>query len=940
MGLWSSIKKAYTRVDRAVGGYLPGGVSPGSTSSTSSSTSSTPSSSSSTSSTSSSSSTSGSSGGSSGGGSSGGSTTRTFTNSDGSTGTVTTTNLPAQNIGGIIVTDFTTGESVTTKYNSGGTITSQTYSSAPKSSGGSSSSTSQLGQTQAIALASREGGLVSQQTSARQSSTGQALQPGLSTVSSYDYTGEPPTRYNRPLGSALGEFFSNINPFGSSNTYGLIGQKGFGAWTKETFFEPFEYVGQPKAYKNIGYNINPQWRGTEFGYGMPEDQKDIYTPEGYKDTTSQTWFDVGEKKKRELYGSAGLQYKGEPAAVLPQRIQEDVVKNLKPKYQEEYNKGVQEIFEGYQAKVNSGALTAEEAQKQFEVAAGDYAASINERYSSAVSSQFESRYSAVAGQIADVQAFSQKIFQPPAYPIIRGIGKGIETGAIVGATAFGGSGLTLAASAYLGYKTASQSVDYVGNFNQLTTGQKIIGGSSIALGALATGYTFNLGVTKFYGEWRSIIYSDLARSPARVAGKEVLKTNELTRYNVAAIRTQGSGSAVTTQSVDVYQTGADRVGFFSKGSTRVRIFDPQYEKYVTTTETFSMSGNIPNIQQGKLSFVSGGLKVAPDDVYSGVGSAIYSSDKRLTSFRFISGSQDKGSFYNVVGGRSPTPSFSYNVNGLTVTSTTQRGAFDSAGRIIKLQETSDVRYITSSGAKSSQQFLNNLYSVGGSGAIATTKQAQQISLGNLGSQSLKIGAATTGATIGIQSVKAASDQIYSAPQQAQIQEPQTRARVTTYQLPTLAQLGLQSQGTRQSALAVSQSAIGSLGITQSQGAVQIQSPIQRVGQIAGLKLKTSQGLVPQLPNLPGYFTPPSPTGRAFPPVYFNLNPGGLGLTSNIVKGGRRVVRYAPSFSAIAFNIRGSQGARVETGINFRPITPGFQFKTGLSFNLRKLRRFF
>ena len=50
----------------------------------------------------------------------------------------------------------------------------------------------------------------------------------------------------------------------------------------------------------MGYNVAPSWKGTEYGYGMGEGQKIIYTPEAYQDTSSKTYYAVGEAQKKQL----------------------------------------------------------------------------------------------------------------------------------------------------------------------------------------------------------------------------------------------------------------------------------------------------------------------------------------------------------------------------------------------------------------------------------------------------------------------------------------------------------------------------------------------------------------------------------------------------------------------------------------------------------------
>jgi len=950
MSFWSKVKDAYKSVDKALGGYLPGGVSPGSTSSGSSSSGSTSSGSTSSSTSSTTSSSSGRSSGGSSGGSSSGSTTKTFTNSDGSTGTITTTTIEPETKG-IIVTDYTSGESVKTEFKNG-RITSQTYSGGGGggSSGGSSSS-NLLGEQKSLELANREGGLVSQTSQSynkpASQNQGNTLQPGQLTISAANYNpNEPPQRYNRPLGSAIGESFKNIFNFG------VIGQQGIGAYAKQAFFEPFEYVGKPKAYSTAPNLALQNWQGTEFGYGLPESEKNKYRPEQFQ---TKTYYQIGEKQKAELFVKAGVinnpfQYTGEPTAVLPTRIGEKVVSDLRPKYQDQLNQSTTELYNFYQGKVTSGELTQSQAQTQFEAAVKQREKSINTAFQTEAQGIYSSRVSSVSKDITSINKFQADIFEPPAYPVIRTTGKVIETGAIIGATAFGGSGITLAASGYLGVKTAYQANQYAASFDQLTTGQKVLGGVGLAAGAVATAYTFNLGVNKFYSEWRGIIYNDLARSPARVTGQEVLKTGELTRYNIASLRTQGTSKALTVQKVDVYQTGTNRIGFYGKGVTRTTIYDPQYEKFVTTSTKFTTSGYVPNIKEG-VTFGSQGIKLTPEGYYGGLGSSIYSSDKTLKSFNFISASKSESSFYRVAGAVNPQRSFSGSSGGINYVSTAVKGRFDSAGTIYKLPAAADSAgtVIIGSGKKSSQAFFNQLYGVRGAASVQATKQAQVIGLNEVTKAAGTISTSQTATTTAAVSAYAGTG-LYERTQEyavaPQIQAPQRQNSLVIAQLPQLQQILPQSQTQRQGVGVAQTYGFSAASIGQNIGQVPAILPALatgtglKLGQ--GLKLRTGNVLAPNIPQVPGYFspTPPISEGGFIPPFYFNLNPGGLALPSNIVKGGQRRTAYTPSFSALVFNIKGSYSPNValsKSGIDFRPITKGFSFATGLgSINFRRI----
>jgi len=69
------------------------------------------------------------------------------------------------------------------------------------------------------------------------------------------------------------------------------------------------------------------------------------------------------------------------------------------------------------------------------------------------------------------------------------------------------------------------------------------------------------------------------------------------------------------------------------------------------------------------------------------------------------------------------------------------------------------------------------------------------------------------------------------------------------------------------------------------------------------------------------YTPPSPLPIGLPVGY------GGGMFSKIgnVKAGRTRTKYTPSFKALFFKIKGKAPSGVKTGLNFRPITPGFSF---------------
>lgn len=749
--------------------------------------------------------------------------------------------------------------------------------------------------------------------------TNQVIQP--SSVSSSQYTGAPPEKYSRPLGSAIKESFTNIFNFG------IIGRQGLGSYFDQIFYKPYEYVGKPQAYSNVSnYNLQ-NWRGTEFGYGLSEEQKNIYRPAGYQ---TITYFQKGEEQKAALFKEAGLKYTGEPVSLIPTRVGEQISGELAPKYEAGLQVDIEKLREKYQGNVNRRELSVEEATAAFKLEAGSLATVANSQFQQEFAKTYSSRMSGISGfdqKIASVEAYQSKIFEPPAYPIIRTAGKVLETGAIIGATAFGGSGLTYAASVYLGARTATEGIKYAGAFENLSTSQKVLGGVGLAAGAAATFYTFNLGTTRFYSEWRSIKYEDLAKTPARIRGSEVFKNEDVTVYATKSIRQSGANTAITKQVTQVYQTGADRVGFYGKGITRTTIYDPQYEKFITTTTNFQVGGNIPNIKEG-VAFGSGGLKVTSEDYFGGLGRAKIITGENVKDISFIGAAKDQGQFYRVAGGTSPQRAFSGKITeGVSYYSTAIRGRFDSAGIINKLQDQGVSNLIVTAGKKSSQAYFNQLYGVSGATALQTTSQVQAANLIDLSA----VASPSATSTITSQAASQATRFKFTSP--SQIQESSSKNLV--YTLPVLSQLMPQGNGESQAVGAISASVFADLSrSSESTRFVPAQANIPVLATLTRQGLKLRQGtLTPFAPSIPNYFATPEFTGGGTAGFfYFDLGGLDLGLPSTILRGGKRKTGYTPSFSALVFNLKGAySGATTlsKSGIDFRPITKGFNFQTGI-----------
>ena len=821
----------------------------------------------------------------------------------------------------VVVTDYTTGESVKTTTitpsrsgggGGGGTTTTQTYTPAPAQVPVSQ----QLGKTQAIAVASSPGTLAS---SVRGSTIQPGDAPGVTSMQPYTYTGKIGERYERPLSSAIiqsGRGILNV---------GIIGQQGIKAYTEQAFFKPFRDVGKSKAYREVGYDTAPPMRGTEIGYNLPESERVKLLPPGYADTSKDTYYDVSERQKAELYRRSGLPYTGEAAAVLPQRITEDVVKQLSPEYEEKLSGRVKTLRGSYQARIDTGDITLEQAKTRFQSDINKLTQGANIEFEKEATQLAGTRIRKVAGGIDFATRYESKIYESPADPIIRGTGTAIKVGALVGATTFGGSIPTIAAATYLGARTQKDVLDYSLQYGKLTTGQKIVGAGSIAITGAAAYYTGRLGMSKYYSEWRGIIYSDLAAKRGITTGKLLQMDERGAVYGLKTTRTRGAYTSLTSQKVAIAKTGQRSFGFRTSGKTRTRIFDPETERFITTTQSFKTGGKIPAITEG-ITIKREGSRIFYPDVTGSYGSGFYYApgSKPLKEFSFIGASKETKRGFIVAGGKGIGSA--RRMPGAS-SATAYGSRVSTAGFIRKDKALIDesTRWIPGSGTKSSDQYFKQLYGldVGGSAAgIGTT--TQQIGLKNLATKGIQGGVGAAAIVGTSQAVRAASTRLTTPTTTAASLTPQ-RVRTSGVQIPTTSQLGLTRQrldsGVRTRSLLGSATS-PAFSITPTQ----IQPQAQITGQAPVLGLAPIQTFKPGLisPVVTQGFTPgfdPLYQGGFIPPPFFALAPGGLGLGAKSIRGGRRVTQYSPSFSALLFNIRGKAPKTTpKTGIGFRPIT--------------------
>lgn len=744
----------------------------------------------------------------------------------------------------------------------------------------------------------------------------QELQPATSSISAVSNPQTLPQRYERPFTSAAKESISNLG------NVGIIGQQGLGAYFKQAFYTPFSYVGKPRIY-DVNTYPTPKWRGTMIDEG--------YTPADYSGQIKINQFDVLQGQERALYESAGLKYTGEPARVFPQRYSEKIAGDLRSKYQAEADAG------------------------------GDIE-DINKRFQADVQAKYSAGIGGYANRIQSIESKSAKLSEPRYYPAIRTAGRVVETGAIVGASAFGGSGVTFATSAYLGGRTFASGVEYGANFNKLSTGQKILGAAAIGVSGSAAVYTFNLGRSRLFSEWRQAIYTDLSSAQARTLGVETIKGADFTRYSLTSARRSGANVATTKLNTDVYRTGADRVGFYSVGKTTTKIFEPETMKFISRTESFSASGFVPNIASSSIQFTTKAGSVADlsKKAYYGEGQGIISRPGEVRSFDFIAVSKNQKDYYATLGATPQKQTLKFGVD-RTLNIETGRvsyslgqfqgysvgGKIENVGRIYKIKET----YPSVSSGTTTLTRLKTDFGFGTPITQQVASTSQKLALTET-AKSFKSPALSPTSASQIARQIAPRNQAYSViarPQSQVLISPINKARSSlslnrgAALLPTSEVLLPPSSKSRGGLALVSLPNIStSLGIgtrnAQALGVSQAVTPRfrQETQQRSITKLAAANISVGAL-SLGGAYVPKvTPTAI---PFGFKFGGGASFLGTRFLGGGKSPTKYVPSFSALVFNIRGTSGsgASLKTGLTLRPISSGFKFQFG--FQSKLLRRF-
>lgn len=914
MGLWDSIKKAYKRVDQAVGGYLPGGVSPGSSSSSSSSSTSSTSTQTSTSTSSTKT-------------SSGGGSSSTTTSSGGTK--ITTTTTPAQTTG-IIVTDYKSGESVKTVINaSTGEIKSQTYNPGPGGSG-----SSRIGES--AALSGANAGLtsqvisdiknqqVSQQiTPAQSASVDVSVQPNSISAAPQFRSYEKPydIRDDMSFGEKVGYVFRKYTSFDFysdvAQTLTGTGQnsqypKPITAFTE--FVSPFDIFGSTKTAGDV--DVVGAYQGTG-----------ILNPEtGRFEAPKKTAYDV---LSEQAILNPDIAKSG---AQLSQDISSGVVGELKPRYEAEASS----LAAGYQTKINTGELTLDQAQNLYSTDLSN----LQSRYESEATSLYEQR---IIPKIDAANAFSQR-YNELIQPVGISPSTGITIGGLVASSFFGGSEVAALRSAYR-VVSGAVAVEGIANIGEGVAEKNYL---KVGIGAaMFAGGTYSL-VRSISNEITISRIQDVANQRPRIISgtRTELRPNQfMDQYSY--IQKTSDARAFTRETV-FSEFNPTTKGFkiiSGSSETTIKTIDAWSGKdiFVGSYRTFSGSGAI--LPQGSFGVSTNipGISIATEDFTQSLSRITLQTQY---SYRFIDSLQANPSV--ILGGRTETilgGAESILKNDIIVSKSgpaqysirtyTGQGfrMFEDLGGSYSPDTLTFLRTNTE-GKIYFKAFPNtglqgNLPSGGGSSSTLTFQQLPSFSAG----QALTKNAVNEIISTTAPGLKAgaASLPVVGAPGAAMafvdLKGPQSESKADfAFGGSTLSEIQLQQRSMPQMQQVIPE-------MTTISGMMQIQQPI--ISQIPRMDQQQIPEMQQEQLQAPGFVTPG--VGIPFNPfISPDLVIPGIPFFGDIKFGfpgsgklpvGNQRFKYTPDFSSLIFDIRGKapSGGAAPDPFAARPIPQGFSF---------------
>lgn len=914
MSIWSKIKDAYNRVDRAVGGYLPGGATPSQvksgTSGSSSSSSSTPSSSSSSSSTSSTSTNSTSTNStrsySSGGGSSGSSSITIpqsvldQINQQNQQNSLNPTDQTVQNYGVQEVPDSV--KNITISSSSG-----SSRSSTPAAS--SSAASVDLG-NQATSSGSKS----------PQPATVSAA-PAITQVQKpYDI------RDDMTFGQKVGSVFDKYTSFdfyqGVAQTLTGTGSDGKGprpisAFTQ--FVSPFDIFGSTQTAGDL--DITGVYQGTGI-YNQTTGQYEAPKKTGY------------QKLNEDILANPDI---AKNPVLLSQETSSNVVGELQPKYQEQATS----LGQSYQARINTGELSLSQAESL-------YAADLSKlqgQFETEATSLYEARigpkidaYSQFSGRYNDL---TKSVSVAPS--------TAITTGALVASSFVGGSEVAALRSAYR-VVSGAVAIEGVSNVGEgLQTGNYLQAGLGAAM---FVGGTYSLFRSLAAEETLASIQGATGQKPRLISGSRTELRPDQYMDQFSYVQSTSNARAVTRETVFSTFNPQSNTFRITSGSseTTVKAIDAWTGKdiYVGSYRTFTGGGAIlPKGYLGANTNIAG-VTIAQENLIPSL-SRITSTTQY--SYRFVDSLQSTPTV--VLGGRTQTIlggaesllkdnkiiSKSGPANfGADVTRGRGFAAYENVGggyspdtlTILKLKGSDSAIYF--------EPFPNTGLrgNVGGGGSqTLTSLQTQILPSAPLPTQTVvKDIAKQFGAGTALVPASGAAVQIQGNLQAAAILEPQADIQAKTrgrsdyaFGAQILQDIRAQQDMMPQTDVRAAQDvfAVGRSAQMQSPGLIQL----PKLDQAPGQQLKQEQLQIPALVT-PGANVPFSP--------FFDtdfIRPGlpGLGEPEfgfpgiGKVKGGRQRVKYTPDFTSLVFNIEGPapKGGASPNPFAARPIPRGFSF---------------
>jgi len=322
--------------------------------------------------------------------------------------------------------------------------------------------------------------------------------------------------------------------------------------------------------------------------------KEMASAQAFGIPIKETELAKGLEKK--YYGETGVPYTGEPAGVLPQRLQEKIAKDLKPEFESKIKDEFKTEQSRRQFDIDKGA-NFDEQKALYEKNTKDIEERISKEYQAKIQEQYKQNLPKdFYSKIGKIEAYKTDISRP----MLERAKPTLEAGALVGASFLGPPG-QLAVGTYLGVKTFASSVEYAGRFKEMTLPEKILGGTGIALTAAGSLFAFKAGTDQFFRSWDKATLTALQakgyKSPV-ITWDRPSAAEDATTYGFFMRKSTGQAKSIALGEANIYETGPSRAGIsITKGKEYVRYFSQLDMKWHKLVRDFVGQARVPNIIQ-------------------------------------------------------------------------------------------------------------------------------------------------------------------------------------------------------------------------------------------------------------------------------------------------------------------------------------------------------